>query len=200
MSGRRQFNEDEALEAAMQAFWAKGYEATSMCDLEAATGLNKSSIYNTFESKEGLFVRCLERYSERVAKPLIWELKKPEFRAAITGFFDRLVSRFDDPGAPPGCLATMAAMELGQSDGKTANLICANLQTMQDAFEARCVQAVSDGELAADTNCAALAALLVSMTRGLAVINRAEGDSSLARQAVDGLLNSVAPAGAPSPR
>lgn len=197
MSGRKQFNEDEALEAAMRAFWAKGYEATSMCDLEMATGLNKSSIYNAFGSKEALFVRCLERYSERFAKPLIWELKKPAFRAAITGFFDRLVTRFDDPGAPSGCLATMAAMELGQSDGKTANLICANLQTMQDAFEERCLKGVADGDLAAGTDCAALAALLVSMTRGLAVINRAEGNSVLARQAIDGLLNSVAPAGAP---
>ncbi|MEM8645620.1 MAG: helix-turn-helix domain-containing protein, partial [Pseudomonadota bacterium] len=64
MSGRKQFNEDEALEAAMRAFWQRGYEATSLSDLEAATGLNKSSLYNAFESKEALFVRCLERYSE----------------------------------------------------------------------------------------------------------------------------------------
>lgn len=197
MSGRRQFNEDEALEAAMQAFWQKGYEATSMCDLEEATGLNKSSIYNAFNSKEELFTRCLERYSERYAKPLVWELKKPEFRAAMTGFFDRLMTRFDDPDAPTGCLATMAAMELGQSEGQTAGLICANLASMQEAFEARCRKAVADGELTEGTDCSALAALLVSMTRGLAVINRAEGNSVLARQAVDGLLNSVSPAGAP---
>ncbi|NNF80014.1 MAG: hypothetical protein HKN05_18480 [Rhizobiales bacterium] len=91
----------------------------------------------------------------------------------------------------------MAAMELGQSGVETAGLICGNLETMQDAFEARCRKAVEDGELAAGTDCSSLAALLVSMTRGLAVINRAEGNSVLARQAVDGLLNSVTLVGAP---
>ncbi len=200
MSGRKQFNEDQALEAAMRAFWENGYEATSLSDLEGATGLNKSSLYNAFESKEALFVRCLERYAERVAKPLAWELKKPEFRAAITGFFDRLISRFDDPGAPPGCLATMAAMELGQSAGMSAGLVCANLEAQRDAFEARCRQAVADGELAADTDCGALAAMLVSISRGLAVLNRAEGNSALARQAVAGLLNQMMPAGAQRPQ
>lgn len=200
MSGRRQFDEDKALEAAMQTFWRCGFEATSMCDLETATGLNKSSIYNAFESKEKLFLLCLERYSERIAGPLLWELRKPEFPRAISGFFDRLLSRFDDPEAPPGCLATMAAMELGQSKGEAAGLVCRNLESMQNAFEARCRQAVKDGELSTETDCGSLAALLVSTARGLAVINRTEGNTVLARQAVDGLLNSFAMAGVPSQR
>ena len=63
MVGRpREFDVDKALDAAMQAFWAKGYEATSMADLMAATGLHKGSIYGAFGDKHALFVEALTRY------------------------------------------------------------------------------------------------------------------------------------------
>ena len=67
MVGRpRQFDEDLALDSAMQAFWAKGYEATSLADLMAATGLHKGSLYQAFGDKHSLFIRALNRYLEEM--------------------------------------------------------------------------------------------------------------------------------------
>ena len=63
MVGRpRQFDEDEVLEAAMEAFWANGYEATSLSQLMEATGLHKGSLYQAFGDKHSLFLAALERY------------------------------------------------------------------------------------------------------------------------------------------
>ena len=64
MARPRKFDEGRALDAAMEAFWAAGYEATSTQDLCDATGLGRSSIYNTFKSKHDLFERALARYME----------------------------------------------------------------------------------------------------------------------------------------
>ncbi|CAM5616019.1 TetR/AcrR family transcriptional regulator OS=Streptomyces alboniger OX=132473 GN=CP975_28210 PE=4 SV=1 [Streptomyces alboniger] len=64
MARPRTFDEERALDAAMHAFWVKGYEATSTQDLCEATGLGRSSIYNTFSSKHALFRRALARYMD----------------------------------------------------------------------------------------------------------------------------------------
>ena len=61
----REFDEDAVLEAAMDAFWSKGYEATSLADLCACTGLHKGSLYQSFGDKHELFMRALNHYSEK---------------------------------------------------------------------------------------------------------------------------------------
>src|SRR5256885_4033490 len=58
----REFGVDDVLDRAIEVFRERGYEASSMADIERATGLNTSSIYNTFGSKEALFKRSLSRY------------------------------------------------------------------------------------------------------------------------------------------
>ena len=65
MSRAIEFDKDEILDKAMNVFWTKGYESTSMKDLMDATGLLKGSIYNTFDSKENLFILCLEKYGRQ---------------------------------------------------------------------------------------------------------------------------------------
>lgn len=193
MSGRKQFNEDYALDAAMKVFWHQGYEATSLSDLETATGLNKSSIYNTYQSKEILFNRCLERFIEEYGKEAIARLDHPDFNAAITGFFDQLFKAYDNPDLPTGCLATMATMEVGGTDNRASDLVIELMERMRTRFEQRCKQAVNDGQLSANGDCAALAAMILSMTRGIAVLNRGYGDMDIARQAIKGMLYAILP-------
>lgn len=61
----REFDEEKVLEAAMDAFWSKGYEATSMADLCDCTGLHKGSLYQSFGDKHALFMRALHHYSDK---------------------------------------------------------------------------------------------------------------------------------------
>ena len=78
MARPREFDSDQALEKAMQVFWTKGYEATSLSDLLSAMGISKSSFYATFGSKHELFLATLDRYGETHGAQLIALLKSNE--------------------------------------------------------------------------------------------------------------------------
>ena len=62
MPWEKQFDSDAVLDKAMQAFWARGYEATSMQDLVDCMGINRGSLYATFGDKHSLFIQALRRY------------------------------------------------------------------------------------------------------------------------------------------
>jgi TetR/AcrR family transcriptional repressor of nem operon len=62
MARQREFNKEEVLEQAMMVFWVQGYEATSVRDLQAATGISSSSMYEAFGDKRRLFLATLARY------------------------------------------------------------------------------------------------------------------------------------------
>ncbi|MEL7464637.1 MAG: TetR/AcrR family transcriptional regulator [Pseudomonadota bacterium] len=188
MSGRKRYDEEAALDAAMRAFWERGYEGASVAALERATGLNKSSLYNAYQSKDRLFEICLKRFSTRYGGRLAETLEAPRFADAMRDFFDALIERFEDPGAPDGCMTTMAAMEASAVSGPARAFVRANQEALRGAFAQRAAKAVTDGDLPEGTDCDALGAMLVAQARGIAVLNRGTGDAALARDAVRGAL------------
>src|SRR5262249_14372397 len=112
----REFDIEAALDCAMRVFWAKGYEATSLDDLCAATGLSRSSLYAAFGDKRGLLLQSLDRYverSNRIAKALA---RPVPIREAIAGllrdFIDEIVA---GPGRR-GCFVGNCAAELARHD------------------------------------------------------------------------------------
>lgn len=188
MAGRKQFDEQNALEKATELFWDQGFEAASMSDLETATGLNKSSLYNAYGSKEELYIRCLEYFFEWYGGALMQALNTGDFRTGVTGFFDVLIARLDDKNLPNGCLMTRTAIEM---EGKAGRFASDSLGQLKDTFQRRCEAAVGSGELAADTDCAAMAARLLAISLGLNVMSKGFGDTRLARDAVRDMLRST---------
>src|SRR5690242_20201777 len=69
----RAFDSDAALDRAMEVFWSKGYEGTSMSDLTQAMGINRPSLYAAFGDKESLFRRAIERYRSGTAVSYVRE-------------------------------------------------------------------------------------------------------------------------------
>lgn len=175
----------------MHAFWRRGFEATSVVELEAATGLNKSSLYNTFASKEALFQRCLERYGACHGQALLDQLAAADLFEALEGFFNALLSRFDDPSVPNGCMSTIAAMEPVAAEGAVAASVSSAVETVRRAFAKRLNEAKASGALRADAPTEDLAALLTATARGLAVLDRVPDARGTARQAVRGALAAV---------
>lgn len=112
MAGKKQFDTDTALDAAMIQFWRAGYADTSLDDLSRATGLNRSSIYSSLGDKDTLFMRCLERYATRYGgkydTALSCAVDGPA--AAVRAFFEVTLERIADPGLPDGCLVAQSAM------------------------------------------------------------------------------------------
>ncbi|MFC8130771.1 TetR/AcrR family transcriptional regulator [Streptomyces sp. NPDC057302] len=114
MAGKKQFDMDTALDAAMVQFWRAGYADTSVDDLSRATGLNRSSIYSSLGDKDTLFLRCLDRYTARYGdkydSALSCAASQPV--AAVRAFFDVTLERIADPELPDGCLIAQSAMAI----------------------------------------------------------------------------------------
>jgi TetR/AcrR family transcriptional repressor of nem operon len=172
----------------MRVFWERGFEGASYSELTSATGLNKSSLYNAFGDKQALYIKCLERFSQTIGAPEMAMLDHPDFADAIAGFFENLVQRMTDAAQPRGCLATMAALELGGTEGPLGDIIRRDLQQWMRALRTRCDRAVRDGDLPQDTDTEALAALFLAVMRGLPALNRGFGDLRSAALAVKALL------------
>ncbi|MET7543545.1 TetR/AcrR family transcriptional regulator [Streptomyces sp. NPDC055059] len=112
MAGKKQFDVDVALDAAMVQFWRAGYADTSLDDLSRVTGLNRSSIYSSFGDKDSLYSRCLDRYATRYGdgydQALAGASEDP--LGAVGAFFEVTLKRIADPDLPDGCLVAQTAM------------------------------------------------------------------------------------------
>ncbi|MFD6192428.1 MULTISPECIES: TetR/AcrR family transcriptional regulator [unclassified Streptomyces] len=112
MAGKKQFDVDIALDAAMVQFWRAGYADTSLDDLSRTTGLNRSSIYSSFGDKDSLYLRCLDRYAARYGSRYDQALARAseEPLRAVRSFFEVTLRRIADPDVPDGCLIAQTAM------------------------------------------------------------------------------------------
>ena len=114
MARPREFDEEEVIDKAVEVFWAKGYEATSMQDLIDAMGIQRGSLYGTFGGKQNLFLKSLKRYSVTVVKKLLEILEsKPSAVESIELFFSQLVEHLLTAGELRSCLVTNSAIERG---------------------------------------------------------------------------------------
>ncbi|MEV0266858.1 TetR/AcrR family transcriptional regulator [Streptomyces sp. NPDC050617] len=114
MAGKKQFDMDTAIDAAMIQFWRDGYADTSLGDLSRATGLNRSSIYSSLGDKDALFLRCLDLYAARYGEKYdaALECAASDPAAAVRAFFDVTLERIADPALPDGCLIAQSAMAI----------------------------------------------------------------------------------------
>lgn len=168
----KEFEPDEIADAAMQVFWQRGYAATSIQDLVQGTGLSRSSIYSTFESKQGLYERALQRYSA-ITTANVELLSGP---GPAKDLIERLLkqvaeSELSDP-LQRGCLVANASLELAAHDETVAGLVALNFQRLQQALEALIERGINDGELASTLAPRALARFFVNTIQGMRVLGK----------------------------
>lgn len=176
MARPREFDADIALDRAMQAFWARGYKATSLDDLCAATGLGRSSLYAAFGGKRALLHLALERYEQDALRRIRAALAQPRpVREAIAGFVDGLIERIVAGPGRAGCFIGNCAAELS-GDRATAARVRRSLENIEAAFGEGLARAQAGGELAADADIASLARFLVSGIQGLRLVGKANPD------------------------
>ena len=177
MARPREFNVDTALERAMDVFWSKGYEATSLDDLCGVTGLSRSSFYATFGSKRSLLLRSVDRYVEQRNPKLAAILAQPlpirdAFAALAQQFIDQIVS---GPGRR-GCFLGNCAAELPRSDRAALARVRQGLESTEATFRDALTRAQSRGDLAADADVSALARFLMSGFQGLRLVGKVNPD------------------------
>jgi TetR/AcrR family transcriptional repressor of nem operon len=182
MARPREFDISEALDAATARFWRNGFAATSVRDLQKATGLGPASFYNAFGDKGALFLRCLDRYLETTMRARIRRLEASgDPRGAIEAFFAEIVAR--SIADRRGCLLVNSALEVAPHDRKVGATVADRLAELEDFFF-RCVAAgQSDGTIADTYPARSLARLLLTTVMGLRVLSRAMPDPELLRGA-----------------
>src|SRR5258705_12012105 len=118
-SGRtRQFDVDEALDRALEVFWAGGYGGARMPELTKAMGINRPSLYSAFGNKEQLFHKALDRYQTGPMSFLAEALRKPTARAVVEAIFSGFVRMQRDRDKTRGCLIVSGALTAGE-EGET---------------------------------------------------------------------------------
>ena len=171
MVGRpREFDEEQVLDAAMKAFWANGYEATSLADLVSVTGLHKGSLYQAFGDKHALFVQTLNRYLQGIRhhkNQILDQAVTPlaGIRAVLHGFIDMSEG---DCSCPRGCMAVKSLVEMAPHDAEVQRIMEDHKNGMRLSMEGRLNQAQANGELSRDKSPAMITALLMIFMDGLA--------------------------------
>src|SRR5580704_15597558 len=113
MGRPREFNFDEALDRALEVFWRKGYEGTSIPDLTEAMGINRPSLYAAYGNKESLFNKVLDRYAEKSGIHVREALNEPTAQGVVERILRGTIELLSNPRQPQGCLLVQSALTCG---------------------------------------------------------------------------------------
>ena len=186
MSRPKEFIPDEAIEKAMQVFWHKGYEATSMEDLLTAMDLNRGSLYDTFGDKRQLFLKVIDRYCHGFVGEKFALLDQPgpalpTLRLFIRGMIEGGLA---DPQRR-GCLIANTVMELSPHEKEVASTLRRVLKMVEDTFFNVLARAKQQGELKGEKDPRTLARFLATMMQGTIVMIKAGSTADVVKQTTE---------------
>jgi AcrR family transcriptional regulator len=169
MGRRREFDVDQALDAALCVFWRKGYEGASYTDLTEATGVQRPALYSAFGNKEALFRRALSRYYERYLDYLPEALALPTSREVVAHLLYRgadLHTRYPDH---PGCLGINGALAASDESEPVRQALIEARAAGEVQLRERLQRAKAEGDLPETARPEALAAFVMAVLHGIAV-------------------------------
>lgn len=171
MPRTKEFEPEKALERAMELFWVRGYEATSVQELLDRMGIGRGSFYDTFGDKHALFLAALDRYEEVRSSWIVERLDDPgSVRGSVEDVFGRTVERLSGEVGRRGCLLANTAVELAPHDPEVEEKIRRYLQRTEDAFHRALVRARASGEIGDRHDPRSLARFFVNSLQGLRVM------------------------------
>ena len=166
---KREFDDQVALQTAMELFWRQGYEGTSVADLTKALGINPPSLYAAFGSKRDLFEKTLDRYMCERSVQLEEAMAQPTAHEAILDLLAGRVRVFTSPGQPAGCMTVQAGLSSGEPHHEIVTLLAAAREEIRRTVLDRFAKALADGDLPDGTDCNALARYVMAAIYGLSV-------------------------------
>ncbi|MER7762283.1 TetR/AcrR family transcriptional regulator [Streptomyces sp. NPDC097619] len=191
MARTKEFDPDAALRAALELFWRRGYEATSLSDLVEHLGIGRASLYATFGSKHELYLKALDRYGEEQGPRMLAELSRPgPALPAVREVVRRFAAEAGSDGERRriGCFVTNTATELAPHDPAAARRVELSWEQAETLLHAALARAQAQGELPADRDPRALARMLLVLMQGLRVVGKATEDPARVRDAAEQAL------------
>lgn len=180
MTRAREFDEDVVLEAAMALFWRNGFQRTSITDLARASGVQRGSLYNAYGDKETMFLKAFRHYGDRFLGEAAAALQKGSLKTRLRRFFEVAIRNMRSGDPAQGCLTTRVIMEASDDNEIIKEALRGLLSKLEAMLQETLSVAKARGEFAGDP--AQTARLLVAVTRGMAVIERAYGNEERLRE------------------
>ncbi len=166
----REFDPEQALDAAVGLFWERGFDATTLAQLRAAMGISSASFYATFSSKSELFVAVLERYCSTFGR-VTDDLAEPglEPRTVVERTLRASIDMQTDASHPRGCLTVVCGVTCSQANEQVCALLTQRRGTVRDNLVDCVRRAVASGELPPSTEPVALASMYNGFLLGISV-------------------------------
>ncbi|NUU04470.1 TetR/AcrR family transcriptional regulator [Herbaspirillum robiniae] len=172
----RSFDREQALQLAMQVFWSKGYEGTTMADLTEAIGVKAPSLYAAFGDKNALFREAVDVYSRTVSAEPLRELQagrgiREDLCAMLRASVRMYSGKHGVPGLPAGkgCMVVISAINCAPENAEHSDALSQRRHKRRNEIRARLLQAQREGEIRADADVTALGDFYTSFLNGLAL-------------------------------
>ena len=183
MPWEKTFEESDVIEQVMQVFWKKGYSATSISDLTEATGIKRGSLYNAFQSKDGLFIKSLLKYENEQRRAWMRDAEAREDpREAILWWFKECVkSSLNDPERK-GCLLINTALDFSIHNEEVKKVVSSGVKEVSQFFERLIKRGQESGQIPASVEPRSTAKALFALLIGIRVMGRGALDKSSLQQ------------------
>jgi TetR/AcrR family transcriptional repressor of nem operon len=188
----KQFDPELALERARDLFWRRGYDGTGIAELEAALGVGRKSLYDTFGNKRALYLRALEHYGSSVIAAICGGLERAD--GSPLAHLERVLTKLaghHGSGDSLGCLLGVGMAQVQRDDRELVELLATWLARLEDAFEGALRRAREAGEVRADLRTRDAARQLTALVQGLALIGRIADAPAAPRAAVRSALDGL---------
>lgn len=166
------FNREQVLEKAMALFWQKGYQNTGMSELLAHVGIQRQSFYNTFGSKEKIYLEAVTRYTRDVTEEVIAILDQPgnplDNVRQVLGMMQEMISGAD----AKGCLLGNSMAEFGLGHPQISEVIKEKVARLEAAYTRAFSRAIEMGLLPETKDPSAMARALIAMVQGIALLSK----------------------------
>jgi TetR/AcrR family transcriptional repressor of nem operon len=193
MARPREFDEAAVLDATIECFWRRGYEATSVRDLTDRTGITAASLYNAYGDKRGVFRAAFDHYLESRILERIRRCEGLPPRRAIGLFFDEILSRSLNDSEHKGCMLVNSAVEMAPHDSEFHQDIAAALARIE-AFFLYCIErGQADGTVTCSQPAEILARHLLGVLMGVRVLARVRPERTLLEGVIAPALEQLVP-------
>lgn len=173
MARLKDFDEESALDSAVDCFWKHGYEATTVRDLADAMKIGGASLYNAYGDKRALFERSLERYANRSMRDRIARMEAEHRpKEAIRAFLAEIVERsLKDPDRK-GCLLVNSALDVAPHDAEIGKVVAGYLEELRAFFRRNIEAAQRAGQVSKGLDAEEIAGHLLGVLAGVRVLAR----------------------------
>ena len=180
MARAKAFDEEHAIDKAVDCFWSRGYEATSVRDLGEAMEIGGASLYNAFGDKRTLFVKCLERYANRSSRERMARIEEKHApKDAIRTFLAEIIERsLKDPDCK-GCLLVNSALDVAPHDAAIGKAVAGYLDEIRDFFRRNIEAARRAGTVPKAIDAEVVSGHLLGVLMGIRTLTRVKPDRKL---------------------